>query len=175
MPVYFKQTIKDQQRNTCTTYKTCLQDNLNSILYTVNNKITKSGHLNNIYSCIIVCHLESRSRHNPSSWPHPIDLGTSSPSPEYLDENVHHALCSHLPKFDLKSENASSAFLVASCSQACSMFAAKFPRDIRNYLIYFFLENHAQHCKMTAEHLFLKQSFCLLIPWNQAFVESVVL
>ena len=30
MPVYFKQTIKDQQRNICTTHKTCLQDKLNS-------------------------------------------------------------------------------------------------------------------------------------------------
>ena len=78
MPVYFKQTIKDQQRNTCTTHKTCLQDKLNSILYTVNNKITKSGHWNGISSCIFVCHLELRSRHNPPSLPHPIDLDTSS-------------------------------------------------------------------------------------------------
>ena len=101
MPVYFKQTVKDQQRNTCTTRKTCLQDKLNSILYTVNNKITKSGHLNGISSCIFVCHLESRSGHNSPSWPHPIDFGTSSPSPEYLNENVHHALRSHLLTFGM--------------------------------------------------------------------------
>ena len=97
MPAYFKQTVKDQQRNTCTTHKKCLQDKLNSILYTVNDRITKSGRLNDISSCIFICRLESRFRHNPPSWPHPIDLGTSSPSPEYLDENIHHALHSHLP------------------------------------------------------------------------------
>ena len=100
MPVYFKQTVKDQQRNTSTIHKTRLQDKLNSVLYTVYNKITKSGYLNGISSCIFVCHLESRSRHNPPSWPHPIDLGTSSPSSEYLDENIHHALRSHLPNFE---------------------------------------------------------------------------
>ena len=78
------------------THKISLQHMFNTVVQvnTVSYKTTrpKIGRSNCISSCIFVCPLESRSRHNPPSWPHPILLDTSSPSPEYPDENVHHAL-----------------------------------------------------------------------------------
>ena len=94
MSVYFGQTLKDQQRNICSTQ--IKPYNTRGIVYTANNQIIKSGHLNGKSFCAFVCHFESRSRHSLPSWPHPIFLDTSSPLPECLDENVHHALHSHL-------------------------------------------------------------------------------
>jgi len=56
-----------------------------------------------------------------------------------------------------------------------SKIAVRLPQDLHNYRLYFFQQNHAQLRETTVKHLFLNHSFCLLIPWSQAFVESGVL
>ena len=69
---------------------------LNSIVYTRNNQLIKSGHLSSNSFCAFVCHLEPWSIHNLPSWPHPIFFDTSSPLHGCLGENVYHALHSQL-------------------------------------------------------------------------------